>query len=535
MVQNMRKLYYGGDIITMKEENESPEAVITEKDKIVYVGTLDQAQKLCGSDTEKVNLAGKTLMPSFIDAHSHFFQAAQGILMCDLSDVKNFGELQETLTEYRTVNKVNEDGIILASGYDHNFLEEERHPDIAVLDAVTDTIPIYISHVSGHMGIANSALLRLAKITADTPDPEGGRFGRNPDGSLNGYVEETPALMKVLTAAMPRLKMDMANQVQEAQRLYLSHGITTVQEGAVMGQSFEALSAFANSGSFKTDVVAYILTDEYEDTVARYPEFVKKYKNRLKIGGAKVILDGSPQGKSAWLTQPYEGEKEYRGYPTHKDDYVDKCCYDAVRGGYQILAHCNGDAASDQFLKSYEKALKDVTKPDIDLRPVMIHCQTVRDDQLDKMATLHMIPSIFIGHTYYWGDVHFKNLGTVRGSRISPVKAALERKLLFNFHQDTPVTKPDMLHSVWCAVNRVTRKGKVIGSEQCVSVYDALKAVTIHAAYEYHEENLKGTLEAGKLADMVILQENPLKVDRMHIKDIVVTETIKEGNTVYCI
>lgn len=526
-------LYYGGDIITMKSENDAPEAVIVENEKIAFVGELAQAEALCDTDTKKVNLDGKTLMPAFIDAHSHFFQTAQGILMCDLSEAGNFRELQQALKKYQEENKIGDDGIILASGYDHNFLEEEKHPDKTVLDVVTDTIPIYISHTSGHMGVANSAFLKLAGITEETPDPKGGRFGRNPDGSLNGYVEETPALMQILAVAMPRLKIDMAKQMVTAQKMYLQYGITTVQEGAIMGQEFDLMVKAASADVFQLDVIAYILTDNYENVARKFSDYNGKYKNRLKIGGAKIILDGSPQGKSAWISAPYEGETEYCGYPTHEDDYVEKCCQDAVEGGYQILVHCNGDAASEQFLNSYEKALNSVSNPELDLRPVMIHCQTVRDDQLDRMKTIKMIPSFFVGHTYYWGDVHLKNLGGDRGSHISPVKAALERGLVYNFHQDTPVTKPDMLHSIWCAVNRMTRKGQIIGQDQCIGVYDALKAVTIHAAFEYHEEGGKGSLEVGKLADMVILEKNPLKVGKMEIKDIKVLETIKEGKTVY--
>ena len=393
--------------------------------------------------------------------------------------------------------------MIFATGYDHNFLAEQKHPDKTVLDKVSKTVPIYISHASGHMGTANSALLKLAGITTETKDPEGGRFGRNKSGEPDGYVEETPALMQVLAAAMPRMKMDMAEQMKEAQQLYLKYGITTVQEGAAMAQTMQGLTAFAASGGLELDVVAYILKEDYEKTVKEYADYNGKYKNRVKIGGVKVILDGSPQGKSAWLSKPYEGEENYCGYPTHNDAYVTKA------------------------------ALKETGTADGDYRPVMIHCQTVRDDQLDRMAQLKMIPSIFIGHTYYWGDIHLKNLGAVRGARISPVKSALERGLIYNFHQDTPVTKPDMLHSVWCAVNRVTRKGQPIGQEQCINVYEALQAVTINAAYAYKEEDQKGTLEAGKMADMVILDANPLKADKKCIKDIVVLETIKEGKTVY--
>ncbi|MYL61108.1 amidohydrolase family protein, partial [Virgibacillus halodenitrificans] len=200
----------------------------------------------------------------------------------------------------------------------------------------------------------------------------------------------------------------------------------------------------------------------------------------------------------------------------------------------QLLTHSNGDAASDQLLQNYEAALEESDNPNkANLRPVMIHCQTVRNDQLDKMAELAMIPSIFIPHTYYWGDVHLKNLGHERGSRISPAKSAFDRGLVVNFHQDPPVVQPDMLETIWCAVNRITRKGVHIGPEECVSVYDAIRAVTINAAYAYFEEDQKGSIKEGKLADFVVLDQNPFKVDPIKIKDLQVLETIKEGESIY--
>ena len=149
------------------------------------------------------------------------------------------------------------------------------------------------------------------------------------------------------------------------------------------------------------------------------------------------------------------------------------------------------------------------------------------------MAKLKMLPSIFIGHVYYWGDIHMKNFGPQRGHRISPAKDALDRGLIINFHQDTPVTKPNMLHSVWAAVNRISRMGNVIGEDQKIGVYDALKAVTINAAYAYFEEDSKGSLKVGKRADLVILDKSPMAVAPMEIKDIRVMETIKDGKTIY--
>jgi hypothetical protein len=207
---------------------------------------------------------------------------------------------------------------------------------------------------------------------------------------------------------------------------------------------------------------------------------------------------------------------------------------DATNNRRQILVHCNGDAAADQLLSIYMGIFNE--KPEIgkaDLRPVMLHCQTVRDNQLDLMKKLGMIPSIFIDHTYYWGDVHMENLGDFRGSRISPAASALDKGLKMTLHQDSPTVRPDMLHTVWTAVNRISRSGETIGEKQRISVYQALEAVTKNAAYQYHEEDLKGTIGAGKLADLVILDKNPLSVEEDQIKNIKVVETIKEGETIF--
>lgn len=532
----MRKLYYGGDIITMREEADAPEAVLVTDGKISYVGELAEARRQCLPGAEEIDLTGKTLMPSFIDPHGHIAMLAQYTDFANLGKCTSFDDLIRALISYKEEKQIEKGGVLIGYGYDHNFLDEQEHPTKAVLDQVSDTIPICILHTSGHMCVANSVLLQECRITADTPDPEGGKFGRLADGTPNGYIEEVPAMMKVLIPVLSRVKADFAGQMERAQQIYLKYGITTVQDGATNEAGFEKLAECAEKDMFHLDVVSYILADELEKTARAYPACDSQYHKRLKIGGAKIILDGSPQGRSAWMSQPYEGEESYCGYPAHTQEQVDRWVEACVENGRQLLAHCNGDAASGQYLEAFRKAsgsLSENLEKIRSLRPVMIHCQTVRDDQLDEMKELGMIPSIFVAHTWYWGDVHLKNFGPVRGAHVSPVKAAMERGLIYNFHQDAPVVDPDMLHTVWCAVNRITRSGQPIGQDQCISVYDALKGVTIYAAYAYHEEEQKGTLEAGKLADMVILDRNPLKTDKMEIRDIQVLETIKEGKTLY--
>ena len=530
----MKRIYYNGDIITMEKEGDYVEALLIENGKIKLVGNKDKVFSEKSDDTEIIDLKGKTLMPSFIDPHSHFSMLAYYMTMVDLSEATSFDDIVKLIKKFKEKNNLNNGEYIMGYGYDHNVLEERKHPTKDILDKVSTSNPIYISHISGHMGVANSEALKFAAMDNNTPNPEGGVIGRyKGTDELNGYVEE--AGMVAIRMSQQSIEVDMPTLSIKAQQEYLKYGVTTIQDGASSKEIVQLYQYLDSKDLLDIDVVAYpLISNGGEEVIKDNKNIVNKYLNHFKIGGYKMILDGSPQGKSAWLSEPYEGEEEYRGYPWLKDEEVEKYCKIAVDDNVQLLAHSNGDAASEQFLNSYEKALIDSeNKNKYNLRPVMIHCQTVREDQLDRMAKINMIPSIFVDHTYYWGDIHLNNLGEVRGHKISPVRTAFDKGLVVNFHQDTPVLKPNMLQTIWSATNRITRSGKVIGEKEKVTVYEAMKAVTINAAYEYFEENDKGSIKEGKRADLVILDANPLKVEKEQIKDIKVLETIKDGEVIF--
>ena len=532
----MDTLYYGGPILTMEGEDDRPEAVLVENGKIKKTGTLKEAMDAASSRVKKVNLEGKCLMPGFIDGHGHISMNGQMSACADLSECTSFRDIEQVLKTYIKEKGITAKNAVIGFGYDHNFLREEKHPGKAVLDKVSRDIPILIMHVSGHLGCANSALLSLAGINASTPDPEGGRIGRiEGSNEPDGYLEEA-GMMGVQAVLMKKMKVSIREIIKGMQKIYIENGVTTVQDGATSAMAMKLLTLSNTLGALKVDVVAYpLINDQSGKLMEKHRDMIKKYKKHLKIGGYKIVLDGSPQGRSAWMTEPYlGGEEGYCGYPWMSDEEVDRYALQAVNENQQFLAHCNGDAAGDQFLHAYERALELSDNPDKEkLRPVMIHCQTARNDQLDRMAKMNMIASVFVGHVYYWGDIHMKNFGPERGNHISPVRDALDRGLSVNFHQDTPVTKPKMMHSVWCAVNRLSRSGQVIGEDQKIPVYEALKAVTINAAYAYFEEDSKGSIREGKRADLVILDRNPMETAPMELKDIRVLETIKDGKNIY--
>lgn len=532
----MDTVYYGGRILTMEEAQLFPEAVLVKKGRIEKVGTLKDVMDAAGNAVKKMNLEGKCLMPGFIDPHSHIVLNGQMAMFADLSACRNFADVIETMKAYIAESKVTPKQVAVGFGYDNNYLEEQAHPGKAVLDQVSTGIPIMLIHVSGHIGCANSLMLELAGVTAESEDPQGGRICRVEGSNEPDGVLEESAMMGIQATMGKRIKPDLGKLFSGMQKNYVENGVTTAQEGAANKGNLTMLKMAQLLGKLDIDVVVYpLISDGGAELLKKNKKLQNGYRRHIRMGGYKMLLDGSPQGRTAWMSEPYlGGDPDYCGYLWLTDEEAYQYCLQAINETQQILTHCNGDAASEQFITAYEKALDASTNPNkMDLRPVMIHCQTVRNDQLDRMAKINMIPSIFVGHVYYWGDVHVKNFGEERGHHISPVKDALNRGLMINFHQDAPITKPNMLHSVWTAVNRISRLGNVIGEDQKVSVYDALKAVTINGAYAYFEEDAKGSIKEGKRADLVILDQCPMDVDPMAIKDIEVLETIKDGRSIY--
>ena len=280
------------------------------------------------------------------------------------------------------------------------------------------------------------------------------------------------------------------------------------------------------------DLVAYADMANSRELLTTFSDRIGRYRNHIKIGGYKIFLDGSPQGRTAWMRTPYKGGGDYKGYPTMTDEAVYTAIRTAAKERRQILAHCNGDAASDQYIRMCRR-VEEEGYPLKSIRPVLIHGQLLGLDQLEAVKEIPLLPSFFVAHVYHWGDTHIRNFGKERADFISPAGSAGRKGIRYTFHQDSPVIEPDMLETVWCAISRKTKKGVTLGEMEKISVLDALKAVTIHAAYQYFEEGEKGSIKPGKHADFVLLDKNPLEVSADEIRQIRVLETIKDGKIIY--
>ena len=532
---------YLGAIVTMEPKTPRAEAVATSGDAITAVGLRADVMRLRGPETRVIELGERALLPGFIDAHGHLTATAAFSQYANLSSppagpVKSMRALRDVLRRHIAGHAILAGEWVIGYGYDDSLLAERRHPTRADLDAVSTEHPIFVVHVSGHFSAANSRLLTLAKIDASSPNPPGGVIRRQKGSQEpDGVLEETAHMALYAKVPKPGLAESLS-LIAKALNTYASMGITTVQDGGAMPENLALLSEAARTKLLTLDVVAYRLL---LPPSGRFPEDLGfgTYRDRLKIGGVKLILDGSPQGKTAFLKDPYHvppsGQAAgYRGYAAMSQEVLNQAVLEAVKRSVPLLAHANGDAASQMLIDAVEAAGRDTGQATSQI--VMIHAQTVRDDQLDRMGALGMIPSFFVGHTFYWGDWHREEtLGSPRAERISPARSAIERGLAFTLHNDAPVVPPEIVRTLWSATTRRTRSGDILGPQQRLTIMEALQGVTINAARQYSEEDRKGSIKAGKLADLVIVSQNPLSMDPERLLDLRIVETISHGLSVY--
>lgn len=535
-------IYINGQVLTVDARDSTAEAVAVRDGRVQAVGHRGDIEALAGPGTRVVDLQGKTLIPGFVDAHSHFLATgAAEAFSVDLSSapvgtVKNIDEIVARLK--RKAESTPKGEWILGYGYDDTLVTEKRHPTRADLDRVSTDHPILIRHVSGHFAVANSKALELAQITRNTPNPQGGEFRRDAaTGELNGVLEETTALAAV-AARIPTLSREKnLEAIRKATEIYTAKGVTTAQDGALgdpklLGMLQEA----AAQGQLRIRLVLWPTAPVAKALIDGKVEFHSPDPQLLRIGATKIFDDGSIQGYTGYLSEPYHvhapgKDHAYRGYPTMPRDQLAALVLEQHKAGRQIAIHGNGDAAIDDILFAFSEAQK--AFPRADARHIIVHAQTARDDQLARMKALGVIPSFFVLHTYYWGDRHRDVfLGPERTMRISPAESASKLGLRFTIHTDTPVVPMDPLRLMWSAVNRISSSGKVIGAAERISPALALRAVTIDSAWQAFEENTRGSIEPGKLADFAILSASPLD-DPARIKDIQVLETIVGGKTIY--
>jgi predicted amidohydrolase YtcJ len=551
-------VYVGGDILTMRGPTaEYAESLAVKDGTILFVGSRADGEKLAGPDTRVIDLGGRTLLPGFIDTHGHFVYFGKNLVDANLFGCTGIDDLVTRMR--KQAERTPAGGWIVGFGYQARALQEGRPPTSAELDRVSADRPVMGVDSSGHLGAANAAAFKAAGITADTPDPAGGMFARQADGkSLLGPMEET-ALNAVRSRRPPFTGELAARAITGAAEVWASHGQTTAMEaglglgnddiGIVINAIDEKLLpidlyvAAKDSALDDTLAAAYTVATQYDPQAggiveklrAARPDLDRRYVNRVRLGGVKFWLDGSLD--TAWFTRPYTQNPPgktgaFAGYRQIPDEVLDAVFDKYWPTDLQIHMHMNGDAAADQALAAIAKAVKKHGMHDH--RPVFVHATWLRLDQIEKMKACGAIPSFLTAGIIPGGDAVVRLWGPERSAGAMASRTFLRAGLPFTYSHDAPVSPvPSILALVDAGVNRRSGSGQVVGPDERVSPYDALRAVTATAAFQLKEEKTKGTLEAGKLADLVILDRNPLRVEPTAIKDIAVVETIKEGRTVF--
>ncbi len=522
-----RHAYVNAHILTLDASNSVAQAMIVNDGRIEYVGTDDEArlqlEALADSDATVVDLQGATVMPGFVDGHSHFPSGGIASVAVDLSpppagDVTTLETLLEKIE--LAAKDTDSDDWVLGYNYDNTVYNTGAHPTREQLDAVAPNRAVYLWHNSGHMGVANSvALSRLSKNNPRHWEGRAGVIRDHSTGKLTGLLQEraAPQLSYFIKQLSPSALYRIFTTARDR---YLAAGVTTVQNGYADQLSVRMLRVAQWLRVLPQRVVVWPTFKEahlkkIEQNKAQAWGTVNNgdHAPEFQKGAVKIIVDGSPQGMTAYLSRRYfkhENRKaDFRGIAllTHHEllSIVEKY----HRAGFQLAMHGNGDAAIELIIDAVARAQSEHHRPDA--RHILVHAQTIREDQINRMAGLSLYPSFFITHTYYWGDWHrTRSLGPKRAEHISPLGWADKANLSYTLHTDAPVTPIRPFELVWSAITRQTVSGHVLGRDQRTSRLSALRAVTINAAWQNHMDKVVGSLEPGKFADFIVLSDNPL-------------------------
>ncbi|MFO1394101.1 MAG: amidohydrolase [Steroidobacteraceae bacterium] len=533
-------IIHGGPILTMEgAEPAYVEAVVVEGGKIVYAGTDAEAMKRKGSATVVKDLGGRTMLPGFVDAHSHFINAPALSQQVNVSPPPvgpgdTAEHIVQALQAWQAKAKVPDGGWILAWGYDDSMVQGDNLTK-RQLDAAFPNHKVLVLHVSLHGAVLNSNALAWAGVTAATPTPEGGIIARGPDGKdPTGLLMET-AFLPVFAKLPQPGEAEMLDLMKPGQMMYAENGYTLANEGYTHTKDIRLLQKAASENRLFIDIVSLPGFSEMDQWFGN-PEFpIGTWNGRLKLQGIKITQDGSPQGKTAYFLEPLltggpQGQKDWHGNSTMPYEDFAKLFDKAHKAGLQIFVHANGDGAIQEVIRAAQAS---GLKAGDDSRTIVIHSQIQHPEDIPQYVALGITPSYFTNHTYFWGDVHRANLGEVRAAFISPMKSAMDAGLKATNHSDFNVTPLDPFFILWTSMARTTRSGFVLGPDQRIDAYRGLQALTINPAWEYREESRRGSIAPGKLADFVVLSADPVKSPVDSIRDIKVVETIKEGKTIY--
>ena len=526
-------VFINGEVITADKQNSIVESVAIKDNRIIGVGSNLEMKEFIGEKTEVIDLAGKSLLPGLIDSHIHLvlYGVFQLNISCKESHIDSVAALLNELKKKSLETPKGE--WIRAWGFNETTIKEKRYPTIAELDAISTDHPIIITRTCGHISIVNTAALEKAGYDEKTQNPQGGIIEKNENGDLTGKLFEA-ANMKMNDVAS-YTDDELMKAVKIASDHFISGGITSIHEaGTFDSNSYRLLQTAIKNKEIRVRVYAIVGTINDSD------KFVNKMINagivtgtgdeKFRVGPAKIFLDGSSSGPTIATREPYTSDPNKSGILYYSEEEIYKVLGEAHKKGYQITVHAQGDKAIEMYLNCVERALKEA--PRKNHRHRIEHAGISTPDLQERMKQLEVIPIPNPPFPYEYGEIYAHNYG----ERVNYMYAArdyIDKNIIAAGSSDAPVTDYNPLLGIHTAVNRKSQLGAEIGTNQCISVLEAIKLYTWNGAYASFEEDIKGSLEVGKLADLVILNDSILKAKPDRIKDLKVEATIIDGEIVY--
>jgi predicted amidohydrolase YtcJ len=533
-------VFHGGTILTVDKQFSQPEAMAIRGNRIIAVGSLAKVRAAAGADARRVDLAGKVMLPGFIDPHTHVVAGALATGVLENVGVTRFRTAAEVLAHLKTMVPTTRPGEwILARNFDPALQTGPDALTFAELDAVSTEIPVFVTNASGHLAYANRKAFAVAGIPDDIANPPGAEFVRDANGKLTGVMKNNVAFLKVIRAAPAMARVEPIAALIKLLEDWGKLGLTTVSElslGALTQSPKDAAILFAaeKTGRLKARIRAYpfyTIGSEAWDKAGVKPG---DGNAMARIVGYKLVADGSNQGFTGLQREPYVGT-DSKGSAYMTPEELQKTAVDRAGKDWPLALHGNGDAAIDNILDAIQ-AVRDAGLDTAKIRPRIEHCSMLHDEQIARMKTLGVSGSFLIGHVHYWGVwMRDRVFGPKRVNLLGRLNSVGKAGVSVSIHSDFTVTDPNPLHMIEMAVTRRTWKEPdfILNPAERITVEAAIRAMTSEAAFQLFSDHEIGSLEVGKFADMVILEKDPRKVPVDSIKSIKVLETWLDGRRVY--
>jgi len=521
-------ILYNANIITSNERQPRVQAVAIAGERFFAVGTNDKVLALATAKTRKIDIGGRTIVPGFIDAHSHPLEAGLMHLRRVDCDLRSIADIQAAIRERAAKTPAGE--WVLGFKYDDTKTRDGRPLTREDLDSAAPEHPVYISHRGGHTAYVNRLAYQRAGVTDETPDPPGGRFDRDPKtGNLNGRISERASEIFDKVIPQTNTRADYREAAKLISKMMSRTGITSAHDAWGVHDFLRGYDDARDAGELSVRIYCFIHASEFDRMLAAgiRTGFGNEW---VRVGGMKLVADGSISERTAWLSQPYVGRPNDFGIQVMKEDELFEQARKAHEADWQIGVHANGDRAIDMVLRVYERLQRE--RPRRDPRFRLEHCTVVNDDLIRRIRALGAIPTPFAAYVYYHGE-KMREYGEERLNQMFALRSFLDAGVRVAPGSDYPPGPFEPMMALQSSVTRTDINGKLWGANQRITVEEALRVQTLHGAYASFEERDKGSIEPGKLADLVVLGRDPLREDPMSLVKIPIERTMVGGRWVF--